>query len=206
MDEKKHLDSEELFRLYAKFIARFFVRMGVQNDDLDDLIQEVFLIVHRNGGYRPGTAKPTTYLANIAIRVRAVHWRKQRSRTRLESNLDEVMRAWSQEQGPLDIMVRQADGACLQDALDSLDTDERAVFLLVEIEDISCVAVAAGLNVPVSTLYSRLRRARERFYKAARYAVQRTEQWHQVTCRSEAYQPANSNTIEQRKCAHVQYT
>lgn len=175
MDEGKYIDSEELFRRHAQFVARFLIRMGVRDNDLDDLIQDVFLVAHRNGGYRPGSASPTTYLASIAIRARAAHRRKQKSRTWLESNPNAVGRASGEEQDPLETMVRQVDAACFQEALDTLDGDKRAVFVLVEIEGESCVSVSAGLNIPLNTVYSRLRAARERFCKSARAAVRRTE-------------------------------
>jgi len=72
-------------------------------------------------------------------------------------------------------MVRQVDIACVQEALDTLDNDKRAVFVLVEIEGESCVSVAAGLDIPLNTVYSRLRAARERFCKSAKAAVRKTE-------------------------------
>jgi RNA polymerase sigma-70 factor (ECF subfamily) len=149
--------------------------MGVRDNDLDDLIQDVFLVAHRNGGYRPGAASPTTYLASIAIRARAAHRRKQKSKTWLESNPNAVGRASGEEQDPLETMVRQVDAACFAEALEALDADKRAVFVLVEVEGESCVSVSTGLNIPLNTVYSRLRAARERFCKAARAAVRRTE-------------------------------
>jgi RNA polymerase sigma-70 factor (ECF subfamily) len=114
MDEGRHLDSEELFKLHARFVARFLIRMGVRETDLDDLIQDVFLVVHRNGGYRPGSASPTTYLASIAIRARAAHRRKQKSRNWLETNPKAVGIAAGDEQTPLESMERQVDIACVQ--------------------------------------------------------------------------------------------
>jgi RNA polymerase sigma-70 factor (ECF subfamily) len=175
MDEGRYLDSEELFKRHARFVARFLIRMGVRETDLDDLIQDVFLVAHRNGGYRPGSASPTTYLASIAIRARAAHRRKQKSRNWLETNPKAVGIAAGEEQTPLESMERQVDIACVQEALDTLDGDKRAVFVLVEIEGESCVAVAEGLDIPLNTVYSRLRVARERFCKAAKAAVRRTE-------------------------------
>jgi RNA polymerase sigma-70 factor (ECF subfamily) len=175
MNEGKYIDSEELFKRHAQFVARFLIRMGVRDNDLDDLIQDVFLVAHRNGGYRPGSASPTTYLASIAIRARAAHRRKQKSRTWLESNPNAVGRASGEEQDALETMVRQVDAACFEEALDTLDPDKRAVFVLVEVEGESCVSVSAGLNIPLNTVYSRLRAARERFCKSARAAVRRTE-------------------------------
>jgi len=176
MNEHKQLDSEELFRRFAPFIARFLLRMGVRDNDLDDVLQDVFLVAHRNGGYRPGAASPATYLANIAIHATAAYRRKSKSRQWMEPNLGAVERASCNERDPLQSLMRQIDVECVKEALDTLDSKRRAIFVLVEIEGESCVSVAAGLDIPLNTVYSRLRTARERFCKAARYQVRKSEQ------------------------------
>jgi len=71
----------ELFRAHAPFIAKFLARLGVPPGDVDDLVQEVFLVVHRRG-FVLGDAKPTTYLASIAHRVASTA-RRTRARRRL---------------------------------------------------------------------------------------------------------------------------
>src|SRR5262245_45883740 len=75
-DGPGHLTTDELFRQHAGFVARFLSRLGVPSDQLEDALQEVFLVAHRNGGYKPGLAKPTSYLANLAIRAASKHRRR----------------------------------------------------------------------------------------------------------------------------------
>lgn len=176
MESEGHLNSEELFKKYAPFVARFLVRMGVWEHDLDDLLQEVFLVAHRKGGYRPGAASPTTYLASLAIRAAAAYRRKNRAKNWMELNPNAAESIPNDQQNPLQLLVRQVDIANVRDALDSLDPEKRAVFVLVEIEGESCVSVAEGLNVPLNTVYSRLRAARARFCKAAKFQMRKTEQ------------------------------
>jgi len=162
-----HLDSAELFRRFAPFVASFLVRMGVQRADLDDVMQEVFLVAHKNGGYTPGPAKPTTYLANIALRAATTHRRKGKTRSFVRANDELVGRLGEDHLDP----ERQAESKrrleLLQRALDTLDDDKRAIFVMVEIEGETVVSVAAGLGIPVDTAYSRLRAARQRFREAA---------------------------------------
>src|SRR6185312_14253874 len=69
-----------LFKEHAAFVARFLYRLGAADAAIEDLVQEVFLVVHRAGGYRPGAAAPTTYLAGVAAGVLANHRRKERTR------------------------------------------------------------------------------------------------------------------------------
>lgn len=51
----------------------------------------------------------------------------------------------------------------VQEALDVLDEAKRAVFILFELEGESCESIAAGLGIPVGTVYSRLHKARKLF-------------------------------------------
>jgi len=163
--EQAHLDSAELFRRHGPFVAKFILRMGVSRDDLDDLMQEVFLVAHRGGGYSPGPAKPTTYLASIAFRLVHSARRKRRVRSFVEAN-EERVNAAEGGQNPERAAIHRERVAELQRALEALDPDKRAVFILVELQGDSVVSVASALGIPVDTAYSRLRVARQLFRRA----------------------------------------
>jgi RNA polymerase sigma-70 factor (ECF subfamily) len=160
-----HLDSAELFRRHAPFVAKFILRMGVPRGDLDDLMQEVFLIAHRNGGYQAGPAKPTTYLANIAFKLVHTERRKRRVRSFVELDDERVQRS-SGGGNPERTAEHRQRLHQLDRALSTLDPDKRAVFVLAELEGESVVSIAAGLEIPVDTAYSRLRHARRLFREA----------------------------------------
>ena len=167
MAHDEHLDSAELFRRHGPFVAKFILRMGVPRADLDDMMQEVFLIAHRNGGYEPGPAKPTTYLANIAYRIVYTERRKRKVRSFVESNEDKVSAAGGKGDPEHTAQHNQHMGR-LQNALESLDEDKRAVFVLFELEGLSSPEIAALSELPLGTVASRLRRARALFRERCR--------------------------------------
>jgi len=162
-----HLTSADLFRQYASFVAAFLVRMGVQRADLDDVMQEVFLVAHRLGGYTPGPAKPTTYLANIALRAATSHRRKGQVRSFVRANDELVGNAGSDANDPERVADNKQRLELLDRCLERLDDDKRAVFVMAEIQGETVVSIAAGLGIPVDTAYSRLRAARKLFQEAA---------------------------------------
>ena len=159
------MDAEGLFRSYAPFVAGFVARLGVSESDVQDLVQEVFLVAHRRGGYLAGAARPTTWLAEIALRVVST---SRRTRRRRPEALDEaeILRAPTGAGTPADAAETAETLATVQRALDSLDLDRRAVFVLFELEGEPCDQIAAGLGVPLSTVYSRLHTARQEFTRA----------------------------------------
>lgn len=157
----ERLSAEELYRRHAAYVATFLHRLGVAGPDAADLTQEVFLVVHRKGGYLAGAAKPTTWLSAIAVRVAANH---RRAVTRRPiSDTDGVERAAAGTSDPERAAVATRALARVQRALDGLDVDHRAVFVLYELEGEPCGAIAEALGVPVGTVYSRLHTARRRF-------------------------------------------
>jgi RNA polymerase sigma-70 factor (ECF subfamily) len=162
------IDAEALFRAHAPFVAAFLQRLGTPKAEVDDLVQEVFVVAHRKGGYVPGAGKPRTWLAAIALRVsRAGH----RSRGRRREGVDEqaLDAAVSTVRDPAEALEVRNSLQRVQQALDSLDLEHRAAFVLYEIEGEPCETIASSFGVPVGTIYSRLHHARRRFLEA--YAV-----------------------------------
>src|SRR5262245_42304924 len=157
-------NAASLFRAHAAFVASFLFRLGLEPAEIDDAVQEVFLIAHRQGGYQPGPAQPRTWLAAIAIRVamkaKTRHRRVRRDRKLLHDLID-ILRP-SEDVPFEDVEARQM----VQRILDQMDPERRAVLLLFELEGEPCDSIAAALGVEVGTVYSRLHRARQEFQRA----------------------------------------
>jgi RNA polymerase sigma-70 factor, ECF subfamily len=158
------LGAEALFRQHATFVARFLAQLRVPRDNIEDLVQEVFLVVHRRGGFVVGAAKPTTYLAKVALNVAAT--RKRTERRRREEPGDLIDDAPGFLPGPERDAAAAQQLARVRAALDELELEQRALFVLFEIENESCVDIAQGLGIPVGTVYSRLHAARQAFVTA----------------------------------------
>jgi RNA polymerase sigma-70 factor (ECF subfamily) len=157
------VDSAALFRRYAPFVASFLFRQGVRGVDIDDLVQEVFLTAHVRGGYRPGPASPTTFLARIALEANLKRRRGEGRRGAFgASALTESFGA-AQPLDPPQMLAEKEDSLRLQRALDGMDPEPRAIFVLFELDGESCASIAAGLGIPVGTVYSRLHSARRHF-------------------------------------------
>jgi RNA polymerase sigma-70 factor (ECF subfamily) len=159
------MDASALFRAHGRFVAGFLLRMGAPRRELDDLVQDVFLVAHRKGGYQPGPAQPTTWLANIALGELRNLQRRDRRRGAHHGE------APPSEPGDpttgLGDRIEARDGLRRIDrALDELPEGQRSVFMLYEIEGQSCDSIAAGLDIAVGTVYSRLHAARTAFKRA----------------------------------------
>jgi RNA polymerase sigma-70 factor (ECF subfamily) len=123
-------------------------------------------VVHRRLDSFDGSSAMTTWLFGICLRV-VLGWRRHRRRhpeIPTESpDADQHADGRSPEEHA---MAAQAK-AMVARALDELDPEKRAVFVMFELEELSCVEIAAMIGVPVGTVYSRLHAARAAFARAA---------------------------------------
>ena len=133
--------------------------------DVADAAQDVFLVVHRRLGEFEGRSKVTTWLYGICYRV-------ARDRRRLAH----VRRRADDDDGQIDDRVdpdadvaaeaeRKQGLAMLEAILDELPIEQRAVFTLFELDSVGGEGIAEMLEIPLGTVYSRLRIAREQFKK-----------------------------------------
>lgn len=171
--QPRHHDAAALFRDHAAFVANFLHRLGAGPSEIDDLVQEVFLVAHRRGGFiEDGRARPTTWLAEIAIRVASVARRRQR-RSREHPDQATIADASSREIDPARAAETNEALDRVQAALDCLDAERRAIFILFELEGEPCQAIAAAFQIPIGTVYSRLHKARKQFKEAHARLIER---------------------------------
>ncbi len=159
------LSAEELFVAHAAYIASFLRRLGMPASEVDDLVQDVFLIAHKKGGFRPGEAQPRSWLSAIGVRL-VQNKRRSFARNREDSNSLAMEFAEAKDVTPAERFELRRSLERVQRALDSMDVEHRATFILYELENESCQTIAELLEVPVGTVYSRLHKARKRFLEA----------------------------------------
>ena len=147
------IDEQDVLALW-----RLLRRLGVSNADADDATQQVYLVVaERRAEILPG--KERAFVYGTALRV--AHSRSRRRDRSVE--LDEPSTATDDAPGIEDLLDQREARRILDELLDQMPFDLRAVFVLFELEELSSVEIADALEIPRGTAASRLRRAREDF-------------------------------------------
>ncbi len=150
---------EELYQDHFDFVWRTVRRLGVSPALLHDAAQDVFLVVHRRLGEYEPRWHPRTWLFAIAQRVASDYRRTERRKGGLLPLRDSLPAP--EREGPYEgARKNQASDIILQ-FLESLDDNRRAAFILAELEQMSAAEVSAALGINQSTIYSRLRSARQ---------------------------------------------
>ena len=152
---------DEVYRAHADVVYRTLARVGVAESDRADQLQEVFVVVHRQlPRYRPD-AKITTWLYAIARRVAAGYRRK--AFRRHEENRPLPHAGAVADDCPEQNTERSQAAARVEGSLKSMTRDQRAVFIMFEIDEMTGQEIADLLGCPLQTVFSRLRRARTQF-------------------------------------------
>lgn len=149
---------EALFHNYAPFVWRALRRLGVRERDCEDLLQEVFLTVHKQlPGFR-GHSSVRTWVYGICLRKALDYRRLARMSRELEDpRALEATHPPTQEHA---LELQRARGR-LDALLDTLTDDQRAVFVLFEWEGLPMQDIASLMQVPLQTCYARLYAARK---------------------------------------------
>lgn len=159
------IGADQLYVAHARFVSSFVHRLGVRDADVDDVVQEVFVVAHQKGGYVPGPATAQSWLGAIAVRIAGTA-RRTAARRREDYDAVALARATDGGDSPAHAMEIAERLLRVQRALDALDEEHRSVFLLYEVAGEDCTAIAAALEIPLGTVYSRLHHARRRFMHA----------------------------------------
>jgi RNA polymerase sigma-70 factor (ECF subfamily) len=159
-------DADSAFRAYFHEVWRILRRLGIDESDLDDAAQEVFLVVHRRAGDFEGRSSVRTWVFGVALRT-ARAWRRRARLRRLRTVLGLDHRLEPRDLRTPEVLYDRALAAeALQRCLDRLSPAHRELFVCVELEGLSIAAAARLLNLRLGTAYSRFEKARQHFRKS----------------------------------------
>jgi RNA polymerase sigma-70 factor (ECF subfamily) len=149
----------ELFRRHRGDVGRLVFRMLGPTADAEDVVQEVFLQVHRSLGEFRGQAKFTTWLHRVTVNVVLMVRRAARSRPVFAG---EPIADQEPDRGllPDEGAARHARINAFRRLLDRLPEKKRTVFILHEIEGMPPSEIAEMVDAPVLTVRTRLFYAR----------------------------------------------
>jgi RNA polymerase sigma-70 factor, ECF subfamily len=148
------MDFAEVFEAHQDFVWRTLRYLGVAESDLEDVAQDVFVVVHERLAAFRGDSSVRTWIYGIALN-HARAWRRKGTRR------EQPVAAVPENAGPGE-QVAIALRRRLLAALDALDDDKRAVFVLHELEQRSMEEVAQIVGCGLFTAYARHRAARKK--------------------------------------------
>lgn len=159
------LNFGSVVRQYSAYVLGVLRRLGVAPADVDDVAQEVFLAVHRQLTSFEARSTLKTWLCGICKNKALDHGRTASRRRRLlaaaGSHGADALACDPQQE----LLLKERE-SLLYEALGKLSRQQREVFVLFEIEQLSMKEVAESVGCELDTAYSRHRVARQRVQAA----------------------------------------
>jgi RNA polymerase sigma-70 factor (ECF subfamily) len=164
----------EVYDQYFAFVWRCAANRGVRAPALDDVVQEVFIVVHRKLPEFEGRSSLRTWLAAIVRRVVADYLQKRGNQPAGDEPLEREPAGGG---SPAEQLERRAAAALLDALLAKMSDEQREVFVLHELEHLSGPEIAELTASNENTVWTRLRAARRIFQEGvARHNARRTRE------------------------------
>jgi RNA polymerase sigma-70 factor, ECF subfamily len=161
------LTFDGLYERWFADVSRWVRALGGAEADRDDLVQEIFLVVHRRLSDFDGQ-NVTGWLYQIARRKvrdhRRLLWVKHLFGKTSQPLVDAML---TTKHSALDELETKQKRELLAQLLDKLNEDQRACFVLFEIEGNSGEEIAAAMGVPINTVWARIHKARKKLQEQA---------------------------------------
>ena len=154
----------DLFQRHGVYVLGLLRKLGLGSSDVEDVLQDVFLTVHRSLDRYEERDREKAWITSIAVRAASRH--RQRATRSVSGEIDEAL--LTSNDTPERAFVADEERAELERALDALDPAHKTVFVLFEIEELAMEHVAEIVGCPLATAYSRLRAARKHVLAVAR--------------------------------------
>ena len=159
------MELAELVIEHSAFVWRVLFHLGVPKRRLEDASQEVFVAMLHALPRFEGRSSLRTWIYGTCRNVARAERRRAREHTEIPTaELPESVVQPAQEG---ELWIKRAHERLVA-ALASLEEEQRQVFVLFELEELTMEQIARMLGAPLRTCYSRLEKAREKVHAELR--------------------------------------
>ena len=151
-------DFATVYDSHFAFVWRLCANCRVPASHLDDVVQETFLAIHRKLPSFEGRSSLRTWIASVT-RITAMEFVRRKRHQLLGSDVDPDASA-SAALNSSEQLEAHAAAQLLDQFLDELPEDQRDIFLLAEVEQMTANEIGDVLEMNPNTVRTRLRTAR----------------------------------------------
>jgi RNA polymerase sigma-70 factor, ECF subfamily len=166
---------ESIYTQYFDFVWSSVRRLGVDPAATDDVVQEVFIVIHSRLHTLEQPQALRSWIYGIVRRTVSGYHRSRRVKEASGAALAAEPSAQPLPPTPADLVEQNDKVKLLFGLLEELDEPKREVFTMAELDELTVPEISEILEIPLNTAYSRLRAARQAFEEALVRHVARRE-------------------------------
>lgn len=164
-----HKAFESIFNRYVNKVYQQAFRLVGNACDVEDVVQEVFLLAYRKAKTFQGRSEFSTWLYRLTINASLTKLRQRRREK--EVSLDDYLPHFSEDghhlipvvDWSLDVdklVAGNEINRIIREAIDQLPPKDRAVLIMSDLEDMSNREIGEALGLTIQAVKARLHRAR----------------------------------------------
>jgi len=159
---------EQIYREASPLVYNVALRITCNSADAEEVAQDVFIKVYRYLKYFRFSSTLKTWIYRITVNTAINHYRKFAKEKKGRISNEHVFDFISSEASTDEKALQGDYERQLNQLLAALSPEHRACLVLREIEGLNYQQMAATLKIPVNTVRSRLKRARQSLLEQAR--------------------------------------
>jgi RNA polymerase sigma-70 factor (ECF subfamily) len=159
---------EEVYKTASGFVYNVALRITRNSADAEETTQDVFMKIYHSLKDFQFRSAFKTWVYRITVNTAINHYRKSAREGKNRVDGDGIVETFADTHSSAEGAMQSDNEAQLNALLEMLSPQHRACVVLREIEGLSYQEMATSLKIPVNTVRSRLKRARQALLEAAR--------------------------------------
>jgi RNA polymerase sigma-70 factor, ECF subfamily len=158
---------EQIYKATSSFVYNVAFRITRNSADAEEATQDVFMKIYKYlKGFQFRCAFKT-WVYRITVNTAINRYRKSKKEEKDRVDYDNIIESLPDSRLATEGVIRSDNEARLNALLDMLSHEHKTCLILREIEGLSYQQIADTLKIPVNTVRSRLKRARQALLEKA---------------------------------------
>lgn len=159
---------EDIYKETSGFVYNVALRITRNSADAQEVTQNVFLKIYRNLKSFAFRSAFKTWVYRITVNTAINYYRKSMKEQKRRVDFDDIAPTLANSSVTSENVIKSDNESRLQSLLGLLSLEHKACLVLREIEGLSYQEIAVSLRIPINTVRSRLKRARQALLEEAR--------------------------------------
>lgn len=159
---------EEIYKTFFGYVSNVAYRVVGGMEDAEEVTQDVFMKIHAHLKDFRFQSSLSTWVYRITVNCALNQVRKERQKKTNVPYIDDISSS-SEEPSLAD---KEHHEKLVEGLLSALNPEQRAVIVLRSVEGLSYEEIAQSLQIPINTVRSRIKRAREAMLALKKEVIQ----------------------------------
>jgi RNA polymerase sigma-70 factor (ECF subfamily) len=152
---------EQIYKAFSFFVYNVALRVTRNSADAEEVTQDVFFKIYRNLKRFEFRSAFRTWVYRITMNTAINQYRKSKRETGDRVDYESVVGAMASEHSTVEELIEKDNENRVNGLLEKLNPQQKACLVLRELQGLSYREIAATLKVPLNTVRTRLKRARQ---------------------------------------------